>query len=223
MTENSVHTFKSSAELAYDLICRKILSGDLKPGQRLTRRDMATLTGVSIIPVIEALHRLEDEGLVESEPRLGSRVVLLTDDVIHDRLMLREAIECQIARILARSISGEQANHLKYLAETIDTTPRDEEYEEEFGERHFIFHKTLAEYSNCKSLIAGLRRISLFQIIHRQVTASRIYADSFPGNWHRRIIDAILTGDPNHAEQSIREHIQRSGIFRETNNKEINP
>jgi DNA-binding GntR family transcriptional regulator len=80
----------SLGETAYDIIAGKILSGELPPGEKLSIRAMAALTGVSMIPVIEALHRLEYEGLVESFPRWGSRVVELTPQTVRDRNSLRK-------------------------------------------------------------------------------------------------------------------------------------
>lgn len=210
MTDNTVHKLQSSADTAYNLICRKILDGEFALGQRLTRREMAKMTGVSIIPVIEALHRLEAEGLVESVPHVGSRVVLLTDDVIWDRVMLREAIECQIMRILAVTITDEQINTLQYLAGKLDTTPRDSEYEDMFWELHYRFHATLAEYSNSQSLIKTLRRINLFHILQRQTDFANKQREEFPANWHLRIVDAIESGNPDNAEGVIRDHIERS-------------
>ena len=214
VAEATVHTFQSSADIAYNQICKKILDGELAPGQRLTRREMANLTGVSIIPVIEALHRLEDEGLVESVPRVGSRVLLVTDDVIRDRLMLREAIECQVVRILSESITGEQINNLMYMADQLDSTSRETEYSDVFWDRHYRFHATMAEYSNCQSLITGLRKLNLFHILQRQTKSVHAIRHEFPGNWHRRVVEAIQQGDPDNAEKVLREHIERSLIFR---------
>ena len=85
----STTALKTAADLAYDIICRKIIGGELSPGSKLSRRKMAALTGVSIIPVIEALHRLEDEGLVESFPYFGSQVIQLSEETIADRYALR--------------------------------------------------------------------------------------------------------------------------------------
>lgn len=46
---------KSATECAYEVIRNAILRGDLAPGQRLTVRATAELTGTSVIPVIPDL------------------------------------------------------------------------------------------------------------------------------------------------------------------------
>ena len=43
--------FQTMPELAYKIISRKILDGEFQPGMRLSRRKMAEVTGVSVIPV----------------------------------------------------------------------------------------------------------------------------------------------------------------------------
>lgn len=69
MVQNKNDLFKTAADVAYDIIKDKILSGELKPGMKLSKRKMARLAGVSVIPVIEALNRLEADWLVESKPQ----------------------------------------------------------------------------------------------------------------------------------------------------------
>ena len=66
MVKNEENLFKTAVDVAYDIIKDKILSGELKPGMKLSKRKMAEITGVSVIPVIEALNRLEADWLVES-------------------------------------------------------------------------------------------------------------------------------------------------------------
>src|ERR1700742_1717044 len=64
----------SYADRAYATLLEAIVTGELAPGTRLRDRDLATELGVSRTPVREALRRLEDEGLVESERNAYTRV-----------------------------------------------------------------------------------------------------------------------------------------------------
>ena len=52
--------FQTASDVAYRIISQKILDGEFPPGMKLSRRKMAEATGVSVIPVIEALKRLEE-------------------------------------------------------------------------------------------------------------------------------------------------------------------
>ena len=89
----------SLAGRAYLEIRNKILKGDLAVGEALSRRALAAELGISVPPITEALQRLEREGLLESKPRVGTRVRVPTPRDVEDRSLLREALETQAARL----------------------------------------------------------------------------------------------------------------------------
>src|SRR5450759_2917746 len=187
----------SSGEAAYDAIAGRILSGELPPGEKLSIRAMAALTGVSTIPVIEALHRLEYEGLVESFPRWGSRVVALTPETIRDRNSLREAVECQAVRIVAETeLTKEEQNRLRYLAEELDVLPRSAEPGNPFWKRHYEFHMHLVALTACLSLEKALHNVILFHLLQRNTLAKEDIFASIPHDLHLKIVQAILDRKP---------------------------
>ena len=209
----------SSGETAYDIIAAKILSGELPPGEKLSIRAMAALTNVSTIPVIEALHRLEYEGLVESFPRWGSRVVALTPETIRDRSSLREAVECQAVRIVAETeLNSEEQNRLQQLAEGLDALPRSAEPGNPFWNRHYKFHMHLVELTGCPSLERALHNVNLFHLLQRNILAKQDITSSIPSDLHLKIVQAILEKKPDEAERTMREHIRlsRNGIHQDT-------
>ena len=63
----------SLAERAYQFIRERVLRGVLPLGATLSRRELASELGMSLVPVSEALQRLESEGLVETKPRARRR------------------------------------------------------------------------------------------------------------------------------------------------------
>lgn len=73
----------SLRERVYRALRDALIAGELAPGARLRDQDLAARLGVSRTPVREALQRLEDEGLVETEPRALTRVASL--DVVAAR------------------------------------------------------------------------------------------------------------------------------------------
>src|SRR6201996_7406780 len=83
---------------AYLTVRDRILRGELKIGQPISRRRLAAELGMSFLPVSEALLRLENEGLVESRPRAGTRVRMPTREDVEGQYIVREALEGQGAR-----------------------------------------------------------------------------------------------------------------------------
>jgi DNA-binding GntR family transcriptional regulator len=75
---------QSYAERAYAALLDAIVTGELAPGDRLRDQELAEQLGVSRTPVREALRRLEDEGLVESERNAYTRVAPVRPQRIAD-------------------------------------------------------------------------------------------------------------------------------------------
>lgn len=207
--QNTGDNFVTAPDVAYSIIVQKILDGEFTPGMQLSRRKMAEITNVSVIPVIEALKRLEEDGLVESKPKWGSYVTIPTVEKVNDSLEAREAIECQIARILSERMTDEQFNELYQIAERLDTVPYAEDTIELSRNAHLRFHKTLAEFSGNAKLVNMFERINLFWILCNALTV-RAKDVEYPRYWHRKLMDDIRSGDPDRAEASMREHVRDS-------------
>ena len=206
MISPSNDNFKTATEKAYELIAHAILNGRLAPGAKLTRRAMASFTGVSTIAVSEALYRLDAEGLVESRPHIGARVVSLSDEVLRDRYQLREAIECHVVRVLATQMTEIQAAEAADLARAIDRYAESEQTQELFWERHYDFHLKLAAFTGCKSLVDALKKIGLFLLLQR-AHLTVVLAERNRHEDHVSIVDAIISRDPDAAERTMRSHL----------------
>jgi DNA-binding GntR family transcriptional regulator len=83
----------SLADEAYLAIRDEILRGQLRPGMPLSRRRLAKQLGMSVLPVSDALRKLEEDGLVESRARAGTRVRVPSETDVRELYELREALE----------------------------------------------------------------------------------------------------------------------------------
>src|SRR6202045_3628078 len=79
-----------------------ILSGRLKPGERLVEERLADELGVSRNPVREAIRALASEGLIEVTARRGAAVATMTDQEARETIEVRALLEGQNARLAAR-------------------------------------------------------------------------------------------------------------------------
>src|SRR5690348_12287105 len=117
---NLSSTTDTLAERAYAEIREKILQGVYALGAPLSRREIAGELGMSFVPVSEALQRLEQEGLVESRPRVGTRVRAPSADDVRQRYILREALESQAAREFAKRAGAREKIELQQMAAHLD-------------------------------------------------------------------------------------------------------
>ena len=85
----------------------------------LSRRKLAADLSLSLLPVTEALQRLENDELVESRPRVGTRVCLPTAEDIRRRYEIPEALESQAARLFVRANVRDRME-LEKMAEHMD-------------------------------------------------------------------------------------------------------
>ena len=218
----SNETFQTAPETAYRIISQKILDGEYKPGMKLSRRKMAEATNVSVIPVIEALKKLEEDGLVESRPKWGSFVTIPTEKKVIESFDAREAIECQVARIMSQSMTEDQKVYLYKIAEELDTIPYDASTVVQSRERHMKFHKSLAEFSGNAFLAKMLDHINLFWILCNALVEKASNVE-YPRYWHRKLMDDICSGDPDRAEASMRIHVRdsRAGVIERVRNNPV--
>src|SRR6056297_896888 len=108
--------YTTSADYAYQEIRHKIITKQLKPGQRLPEVNIAVQMGVSRTPVREALRRLSSEGLVIIIPNSGARLAAPTSREIEDTFMVRDQLEVLAVRLAAGRITE---RHLRRLEEAL--------------------------------------------------------------------------------------------------------
>lgn len=184
---------------------------------------------MSLLPVAEALQRLEAEGLVESRPRIGTRVCQPTAEDIRERYEIREALESQAARLFAEKSTLRERQELKITAERMD-----ELFSECFNGRtdpeslyaihnyHAQLHLRIAECTGCRLLCQALERnhVMIFNWLY-DVAAER---PPLPLNFHRELVDAICEGDPETADRAMRHHVRYGlqSILRGINSDGIN-
>ena len=199
--------FQTAASRVYRELREDITSGRLPPGTRLVRRKLGERLKVSAIPVTEAIFRLEQDGLVESEPMFGARVRPLTVENARNDHVLREALECQAARMAAEYAAPRELDELSDRARDLDALMADASADPDtLSDRHRDFHLFVARIAGADGLLALLKRVWFRRLmLHNTLHATRYPT---PPDWHRALAKAITTGDPQEAEDTMREHVR---------------
>jgi len=92
----------TTAARVADELRRRILSGELRPGQRLKIDELASLCDVSHMPVREALRELHGEGVLDVLPHRGAVIRGVDRDFITNFYDVRAAIEAMLSARCAR-------------------------------------------------------------------------------------------------------------------------
>jgi DNA-binding GntR family transcriptional regulator len=115
----SLPTVSHSAVNAYAAIQQGILTGRLRPGDRLRERDIAAELGISRTPVREALRQLEADGFVQHRPNAGATVSDMSETSILQLAELRANLAAFAARLAARRGGAPLAEALRPQATAI--------------------------------------------------------------------------------------------------------
>lgn len=97
----------------YAMIHEAILNGDLPAGARLRVRDLAEQVGTSVMPVREAIRRLEEAGLAEREPHKGAVVKSLSLEELIHVYDVRRLLETEAARLGSERITAEDCDRMQ--------------------------------------------------------------------------------------------------------------
>jgi DNA-binding GntR family transcriptional regulator len=203
----------SLSEQAYLAIREGILRGELAPGEPLSRRTLAIQLGMSVLPVNEALQRLEVDRLVESRPRAGTRVRFPTPRDIRESYIVREALEAQSARLFTESATTAQRRELKARAKRVDllfTRLAKQESDPEFQylvhSEHAKFHMFIAESTECELLLRLIERNQI--LIHNWLYDVAARRRKLPANFHRNLADVLVEKSVAASDRKVREHVR---------------
>jgi DNA-binding GntR family transcriptional regulator len=197
----------SLAQQAYELVRAAILKGDLPLGAPLSRRKLAEQLGMSFLPVSEALQRLETDGLVESRPRVGTRVRVPSSQDIRGHYVIREALETQSARLYTEKASPLERRELQELATKLDQMYADPQRDlfETFS-AHERLHRRIAECTGCPALVEAIEKNHVL-ILNWHYNSATHFRD-LPARWHQDLIKALNSGDPAKADAKMRAHVR---------------
>lgn len=112
--------YTTIGEMAYAVLREAIVSGALRPGQKLRQEALAEAMSISRIPVRSALMQLEAEGLVTFTPHRGSAVRELTEDYVRETYDVRTVLEVRALEKSMRRMTRERSARLLDLAERLD-------------------------------------------------------------------------------------------------------
>ena len=206
----------SLAEKAYFEIRNRILNGSLPFGTILARRDLAQQLGVSVPPVTEALQRLEQEGLVESKARAGTRVRIPTRKDIEDHGHIREALESQAALLFSHRASSDEREKLVQLGKDLDTKLADSSLRQSdkahlfaLNIEHMSLHLYIAECARCAPLkrMIETEQVLIFNCLHGMALDGQAHS----ANAHEILADKVANGNVAEVDIATRDHI-RTGL-----------
>ena len=201
------------AERVYAGLRADILAGRRRPGSRLPFADLTARYEASMGVVREVLTRLTAEGLVESEPQYGFRVVPLSVADLKNLTDARAAIE---TLVLGQAVKhGDVAWESEVLAahHRLERTPQQASGDpgrlsEDWTAAHGAYHHTLLAGCPNPRLLAVADSLRDAAELYRQWSVPLAHVHRDIAGEHRAILDAVLARDVDTASAALAMHIR---------------
>jgi len=208
MTEaaSNANTDTSKAERVYRELRRRIRELALPPGAPLRKEEIALEMGVSRAPVSEAIARLADEALVDVFPQHGSFVAPIRAEDVRESLFIRTALEVEAIRRVTQmadpAVMAALDENLAAQAAALEAADLVTFYDLDEALHAAIFSALNAPRASrlldaARAPLDRPRRLRLPDQGRPEAT----YAE------HRRLVDAIASGDPEFAAAAMRAHL----------------
>ena len=196
-------------DVVFNTLRRAILSGELKPGERLMEIHLANRLGVSRTPIREAIRKLELEGLVKIIPNKGAYVTGITRKDVADIYKIRSMLEGMCARWATKYITEKQIEELEevLLLSEFHLRKRSDEQADQVTELDGKFHRILYEASNSRILEHVLSDFHKYVQMARAKSVGEKNRAEKSIQEHREILEAIQKHDGELAERLANRHI----------------
>ncbi len=200
---------------AYKTIKNLIMSASLGPGQAVTESALSESLGFSRTPIREALHDLEQEGLIVTKNR-RKRVYILTVNEIEDIFDLKIEIESAVACWAAQRGSKVQFKQLSKLSNDMKRLarlrPSDERKEDAWLDKWLAADRKL--HALLFAMAQNRRAEQIVRNFNSQWHQLKLGMLTLEGRVeksaveHERIVQAVCSNQPAKAQQQMRSHLQ---------------
>ena len=195
----------SRREEAYERLLSAIIYSDLQPGSAVDEKRLAERFDVGLAGIRDALVRLESEGFVERQPRIGTKIAALGLRELHDVFEMRYIIEPMTAYIAAKRAEPSDIDLLLQLAERYREIGRTREVRELVVVDQ-QFHRAVAAATKNAFLERQVTVLTNSALRFLYANAPRLSDDARQENLadHIEVITAIQQRDPEAAQRAMR-------------------
>lgn len=192
-----------------------LAGGELSPGERISLRKLATALGVSVMPVRNAVARLQSDGVLEVEPGKAVRVPVMTAEQFRELLEVRIEIEGYAAELAALRREDEDLRRIEELEASFQILGAGKSTRSSGAARvNMEFHFAVYRAAKSPLLVDIIERLWLKA---GPVVYYHIYLEKFSSPsrdsviLHRQAVDAIRARDGAGARTAIAQDLRMAG------------
>lgn len=182
-----------------------ILGGEYLPGERLGEVELGLRLGVSRTPIREALMRLTQDGLIETEANKGVRVRQLSLQEIAETYVVREELDGLAAALAAQHHDQSDAAALRLALAQLGSAPLGDYHEQTLLD--LAFHRCIAYSAHNAVLFSLCRDLEVrVSLIKHQTRSFNAYPRTH--DQHAALLEAILSRHAEAARAAARQHVR---------------
>ncbi len=209
---------QSLTSRAYSAMRADIISGTLKPGQKLKIDDLVKSYEVGNSPIREALSLLTSDSFVERNDRRGFRVVEVSAEEFSELLKTRIWLEGLALRESIKNGDNEWEENIilaNYRLSRVARSKSDTEFiaNEEWEDLHKKFHMALLSACGSVHLLKFCSQLFDQNTRYRHLTGPRAYPKRNIIAEHGAIADAVVARNPDLAIELLVSHYMGTSGF----------
>ncbi|MCH5281819.1 MAG: GntR family transcriptional regulator [Lachnospiraceae bacterium] len=206
MLQQNMNEYLPLRDVVFNTLRQAILTGELKPGERLMEIHLADRLGVSRTPIREAIRKLELEGLVTMIPRKGAQVAKITEKNLKDVLEVRRALDVLTVKLACDRMDEEtKAELLKACDEFAGVVKKNDT--KDITESDVRFHDIILKSTGNDRLLQLVNNLAEQMYRYRlEYIKDSAYHDRLVKE-HEAIYQAIIDGDKEKAAKAAVLHI----------------
>lgn len=204
--QQNMNEYLPLRDVVFNTLRQAILTGELKPGERLMEIHLADRLGVSRTPIREAIRKLELEGLVVMIPRKGAQVARITEKNLKDVLEVRRALDMLAVRLACSRMDDEYKKQLREACDEFARVVKNNNTKD-ITEADVRFHDIINKATGNDRLIQLVNNLAeqmyryRLEYIKDAAYHNRLVAE------HEEIYSAIMDGDEERAAKTVVLHI----------------
>ena len=204
--QSNMDEFLPLRDVVFNTLRQAILTGELKPGERLMEIHLADRLGVSRTPIREAIRKLELEGLVTMIPRRGAEVAQITEKSMKDVLEVRRALDALCAELACDRITDEELENLRLACDAFETAVKTKDAKK-IGQADVALHDIIVRATGNQRLIQLVNNLSeqMYRYRFEYIKDSSQHQNLI--DEHRIIYQSIVCKDKKTAADAARTHI----------------
>lgn len=203
-------------DVVFNTLRKAILTGTLKPGERLMEVHLANKLGVSRTPIREAIRKLELEGLVIMIPRRGAEVAQITEKSLKDVLEVRRALDVLSVELACDRITEEETATLKKACDDFERAVRGKDVSV-IATADVALHDIIVKATGNQRLQQLVNNLAEQMYRYRFVYIKDESQHDKLVREHKEIFESIADRDKERASKAARIHIdnQEKSIIRQ--------